>query len=208
MDFYTSVFQRGDKVYARGYTNGKRDTEVELYKPYMFIQKPNGKYRTLDVKPVELLDFDSISEAKDFINRYSDVSNMDIFGLDSYAYTYIFDNFKGEINYDPNIVKTVTIDIECAADEGFPDIEAADKEITAITIRTKGQSIVFGCGEFDNNDPDVAYIRCSSEKQLLAKFLEIWVKIDPYVFTGLIIVFFVIHYLVNRIKNLLGFSLE
>lgn len=206
MNFYTSVVQRGDKIYSRGFTDGKRDTEIEQYKPYMFIQKPNGKYKTLDGKPVERLDFDSISEAKDFLQRYSDVSNMEIYGLDAYAYTYIFDNFRGEINYDPNIINVVTIDIECAADEGFPDIEAADKEITAITLRTRGQSIVFGCGEFVNNDPDVAYIRCINEQKLLVKFLEIWEKLDPDIITGWNIEFFDIPYLVNRIKNLLGFA--
>ena len=206
MDFYTSVFQRGDKIYSRGFTNGKRDTEVEQYNPYMFIQKPNGTYKTLDGKAVERIDFDSISEAKDFLQRYSDVSNMEIFGLDMYTYTYIFDNFRGEINYDPNIINVVTIDIECAADEGFPDIEAADKEITAITLRVRGKSIVFGCGEFVNTDPDVTYIRCSDEKRLLVKFIEAWGILDPDIITGWNIEFFDIPYLVNRIKNLLGFS--
>ena len=206
MDFYTSVFQRGDKIYSRGFTNGKRDTEIEQYNPYMFIQKPNGKYKTLDGKAVERIDFDSISEAKDFVQRYNDVSNMEIFGLDMYTYTYIFDNFRGEINYDPNIINVVTIDIECAADEGFPDIEAADKEITAITLRVRGKSIAFGCGEFVNNDPDVTYIRCSDEKRLLAKFIEAWGILDPDIITGWNIEFFDIPYLVNRIKNLLGFS--
>lgn len=206
MDFYTSVFQRGDKIYARGFTNGKRDKLVETYKPYMFIQKANGKYRTLDNKPVEKLNFDSISEVKDFVGKYSDVSNMDIYGLDSFAYTYIFDNYQGEINYDPNIINVVTIDIECAADEGFPDIEAADKEITAITLRKNNHSIVFGCGEFINNNESVTYLRCTNEHNLLTKFLEVWIELDADIITGWNIEFFDIPYLVNRIKNLLGFG--
>ena len=99
MDFYTSVFQRGDKIYVRGFKNGKRSKFIENYHPYMFIQKQGGKYRTLDNKPVEKMQFDSISDAKDFIGRYEDVSNMEIYGLNAFTYVYIFDAFKGEINY-------------------------------------------------------------------------------------------------------------
>lgn len=206
MDFYTSVFQRGDKIYIRGYSNGKRETTVEYYKPYMFMQKTTGdKYKTLDGKPVARIDFDSITDAKDFIKRYDQVSNMEIYGIDTFSYTYLFDNFPGEINYDPSLVRVVTIDIECAADEGFPDIELADKEITAITLRTDGQSIVFGCGEFKTEDSSVHYIRCADEYVLLTKFLRIWQELDADIVTGWNIEFFDIPYLVNRIRNLLGF---
>ena len=53
MDFYTNVFQRGDKIYVRGYKDGKRERFFEMYKPYMFLQKTGGKYRTLDGKHVD-----------------------------------------------------------------------------------------------------------------------------------------------------------
>lgn len=206
MYFYTSVFQRGDRVFVRGYENGKRFSDEIYYKPYLFVSKPTGNYHTLDGRPVDKIKFDSIKEAKEFIERYKDISNMEIFGLEDFAYTYIFDNFKGEINYDPNQVRVVTIDIECAADEGFPDIEQANKEITAITLRTKGKSIVFGCGEFHTDDPNVHYVKCNDEYALLMKFIDTWVKLDIDIVTGWNIEFFDIPYLINRIKNLHGFD--
>jgi DNA polymerase elongation subunit (family B) len=206
MDFYTSVFQRGDKIYVRGYRSGKRHTYVEEYKPYMFIPKPDGKYKTIEGKPVDKIDFSSISDARDFINRYKDISNMEIYGYDNFAYTHIFDEFTGEIDYDPTLVKVGTIDIECKADEGFPDIELADKEITAITLRVDGQSIVFGCWEFKTEDSSVHYIRCANEATLLTKFIEVWQKLDLDIVTGWNIEFFDIPYLVNRIKNVLSFA--
>lgn len=205
-DFYTSIYQRGDKIYVRGYTNGKRERFVENYRPYMFIQKQGGPYRTLDGKAVEKMQFDSISDAKDFIERYSDVSNMDIYGLNAFAYVYIFDHFKGEINYDPNIIRIGNIDIEVAADEGFPDIQKADKEITAITLRFKGTNYVFGCGHFISNDPATSYLRCKNEYDLLAKFLMAWQNLDMDIITGWNVEFFDMPYLINRIKNLLGMA--
>jgi len=206
LDFYTSVFQRGDKIYVRGFKNGKRSKFIENYHPYMFIQKQGGKYRTLDNKPVEKMQFDSISDAKDFIGRYEDVSNMEIYGLNAFTYVYIFDAFKGEINYDPKTIRIGNIDIEVAADEGFPDIQKADKEITAIALRFQGTNYVFGCGHFISNDPNTSYLRCKNEYDLLAKFLLAWQHLDMDIVTGWNVEFFDMPYLVNRIKSLLGLS--
>lgn len=204
MDFYTSVFQRGNRIYIRGYKNGKRERYFEEYKPYLFLQKQGGKYRTLDGKSVDKMQFENIRDAKDFIERYSDVSNMDVYGLTSFPYLYIFDNFKGEINYDPNTINVGIIDIECAADEGFPDIQRADKEITAITLRCKGKSIIFGCGHYIIQSHDEHYVKCKNEYELLTKFIHGWHALDLDIVSGWNIEFFDIPYLINRIKNLLG----
>ena len=206
MKFYTNVFQRGDKVYVRGYDDGQLVEEIIPYKPYMFLPKKDGFYRTLEGKTVDKMQFESISDGKDFIERYKDVSNMDIYGLTHFMYLYIYDNYPGEIQYDPSLVSVVSLDIECAADEGFPDIQKADKEITAITIRKNGRSVVFGCGEFVSADPSVTYIKCKSEQELLFKFVQVWnhPTMKPDVMTGWNIEFFDIPYLINRMKQVIG----
>ena len=200
--FYTNVFQRGNRMYVRGFDKGLRYTDVVNYKPYLFITKNGGKYKTLDGKPVEKLEFDSITEARDFINRYDQVSNMEIYGLTTFPYLYIFDTFKGDIDYDPKLVNIATIDIECAADEGFPDIQRADKPITAITLRSRSRNYVFGCGDFHTDDDNTFYLKCKDEYELIQKFLECWEGLDLDVITGWNIEFFDIPYTVNRIKNL------
>jgi DNA polymerase elongation subunit (family B) len=177
-----------------------------MYKPYLFLQKQGGKYRTLDGKAVDKMQFESISDTKDFLSRYEDVSNMEVYGLTQYTYLYIFDHFKGEINYDPNVIKTAILDIECISDEGFPDIQRADKPITAITIRCKGRSIVFGCGYYACKQADEHYVRCKNEAELLSKFIAAWHALDLDIVTGWNIEFFDIPYLINRIKNVLGDS--
>ena len=139
--FYTSVFARGDKVYMRGFDKGMRIKDVVNYKPYLFIAKPNGKYKTLDGKSVEKLMFDGIRDARDFIQKYEDVANMDIYGLTAFPYVYIFDTFKGDIDYDPKIVNVVTLDIEVGGEDivGFPNIQTADQPVTAITLHLRGK---------------------------------------------------------------------
>ena len=200
--FYTNVFVRGNRVYVRGFDKGLRYTDVVNYKPYLFISKSDGKYKTLDGKPVDKLDFDSISEARDFLSRYEQVSNMDIYGLTAFPYLYIFDTFKGDVDYDPKKINIGTIDIECAADEGFPDIKRADKPLTAITLRCRNRNYVFGCGDFETNDENTYYLKCKDEYELIQKFLECWEQLDLDIITGWNIEFFDIPYIVNRVKLL------
>jgi DNA polymerase elongation subunit (family B) len=206
MKFYTNVYQRGDKIYVRGYENGQAVNFIEKYKPYLFLPKKDGFYRTLDGKPVDKMHFDSIYEAKDFVDKYKDVVNFDYYGLTNFPYVFIYDYYSGEIDYDPSVVSVVTIDIECAADEGFPDIQKADKEVTAITLRKNGKNVVFGCGEFVTDDEKTVYVRCKNEYELLDKFIKVWnhASWKPDIVTGWNIEFFDIPYLVNRIKLMLG----
>jgi len=206
MKFYTSVYQRFDKIYVRGYEDGQRVEFIEKYKPYLFLPKKDGFYRTLDGKQVDKMQFESIYDAKEFCDKYKDVQNFTYYGLTNYQYVFMYDYYNGEIQYDPSVVSVVTIDIECAADEGFPDIQAADKEITAITLRKNGKNIVFGCGDYVEHNDETKYIRCKDEFELLDKFVKVWnhPTWKPDVVTGWNIEFFDIPYTVNRIKNILG----
>lgn len=204
--FYTSVFSLGDKVYLRGYDEGKRIEHVINYKPYLFVPQQDGKYTTIDGKDVGKIEFSSIKEAKEFISTYEDVSNFDIYGLTNFPYLYIYDKFPGIIKYDVSLISIVSIDIECRSDNGFPSIAKADKEITAITIRKNGKSYVFGCGEFTTTDKSITYVKCNDEYELLSKFIQVWNfdSIKPDIITGWNIEFFDIPYLINRIKLILG----
>jgi len=185
---------------------GIRTKEVVRYKPYLFLPSEKGKYKTLDGKPVDKLNFDSVYEARDFIKRYEGVDNFEYYGLTNYQYLYIYDTYKGEVQYDPATINVVSIDIECASDDGFPNIQVADKAITAITLRSKGQSAVFGCGDFYTNDSKISYLKCEDEYDLLQKFLQVWQSDAwmPDILTGWNTEFFDIPYIVNRIRRLLG----
>jgi len=200
--FYTDFCKRGNQIFLRGYDKGLRISDKISYQPYLFIPKDNGKYRTIDGKPVDKLEFDSLNDAKDFLERYEGVSNMEIYGLTHFQYLYVFDEYRGDIDYDPKMVKVGILDIECAADDGFPDIQRADKPLTAITIRCRGRNYVFGCGEYSSRDDNTHYIQCKNEHELVLQFLDCWQKLDLDIITGWNIEFFDIPYLINRIKLL------
>jgi DNA polymerase elongation subunit (family B) len=98
------------------------------------------------------------------------------------------------------------LDIETDSSDGFPDIEKADKEITAISLSRKGEKVVFGFYPYTPKDPKVTYIHCEDEYSLLEKFLKVWQsgRFLPDVITGWNVEFFDIPYIVNRITNILG----
>lgn len=204
MKFYTNFFSRGNNIYVRGYDLGIRFEEKIKYEPYLFLEKKGGAYKTIDGKPVDKVSFDSMSEAREFIEQNETVVNRKLYGLTNFAYVYIYDNYGGDIDYDPKLIKVGSLDIECAADEGFPDIQKADKPITAITIRCLNRNYVFGCDDFNTDDDKTFYIKCKDEVQLLRKFLLCWKALDLDIVTGWNIEFFDIPYICNRIKFVLG----
>jgi len=209
MKFYTSAHSYRNQILLRGYEDGKRVQYKVPYKPYLFVNSRKGNdspYKTLKGQPVDRMDFDSMRDAREFITRYKDVSGMDIYGMTTFLYPYLLDAYPGEMQYDPSSISVVTIDIEVAADDGFPNIQTAEKEVTAITIRKNNELVVFGCGNFKTISENITYIKCKTEYDLLGKFLTVWQskQFAPDVITGWSIEFFDIPYLVNRITKLLG----
>lgn len=206
--FYTNVFQYGNRIFIRGYDKGIRIKKTVEYKPYLFFLNENGNYKTLDGRNVSKREFASIKEAKEFIESFKDVKSLDIYGLNQFSYMYIFDNYKGDIDYDPKMVNVVTLDIECGGDNiiGFPNIEEADQPITAITMHLRGKTASFGVKDFKPKDENNFYLKCKSEEDLLTKFFQVWESDSwsPDVLTGWNIEFFDIPYLINRVKKLFG----
>jgi len=206
LKFYTNVQIRGSKILHRGYEDGKRFSYAEPCRPYLFTGPVNYDtgYTTLKGQYVMKRDFDNPHHAQKYIKENTDIQGKNTYGLPMFAYTYINDNYKGELKYDADIVKTVYIDIEVAADEGFPDIQKADKEITAITLQYKEQIIAIGGQPYTPKQKNVQYIQAKDEANLLVRFLDCWQAIDPDIVSGWNVEFFDIPYIINRVTNIIG----
>lgn len=206
--FYTNVFQYGNKIFIRGFDKGIRVKKSVHYKPYLFLPDKNGNYKTLQGTNVSKMDFDDIKDAKKFIEDYKEVKNFNIYGLTHFAYTHIFDEYKGDIDYDPKIVNVVTLDIEVGGEDivGFPNIETADQPVTAITLHLRGKTASFGMKDFKPKSDKSYYLKCKSEVELFEKFMQLWQSDDwgPDILTGWNVEFFDIPYLINRMKRLFG----
>ncbi len=206
MHFYTNVTQHKNKILVAGYENNKRFYSQVNYKPYLFVPSKNeSKYRTIDNKSVEKITFDSIYDAKEFYRKYEDVDGFNIYGLNNFAYTYIYDTYKN-IKYDAAKIKTAILDIEVDTSEKYPVIDDADNIITAITLLYDDIIFVLGYGDYVTSDPKTKYLKCKDEHDLLHKFIKI-MSSDTYrpdVISGWNVELFDIPYCVNRIRNVLG----
>ena len=212
MFFYTDVSQYKDNLLIRGYKNGKRFKDIVKYKPYLFVpSKTPTQYSNVKGQYLERIDFDNIWDARRFIKKYKDVSNFKIYGMDKFIYPYISDTFTGSIQYDADKIKIMYIDIEVDSQDGFPDIELANKHINAITFRIGNIRTVLGLKEFDKtlltrikDIENVFYYQFDTEEDLLRAFLKLWRASDPDVVTGWNIDLFDIPYIVRRLRIVLS----
>jgi DNA polymerase elongation subunit (family B) len=203
MKFYTNFFVRGDSVHVRGYDNHKRFVERIPYRPTLYVpSRKKTKYSTVFGESVDSIEFGSISDAKEFINKYDDVEGFKIYGSTLFGYTCLNENYTDQFN--PEIVKIAYLDIEVASEDGFPEPELANQPVIAITVYVNGTYNVFGCGDYSHYRDDVTYSKSKDERSLLERFLDFWQASDPDIVTGWNVNLFDISYLHNRIKKVLG----
>jgi len=206
-NFYTNCITLGNRILYRGYEDGDRVQEQIPYKPSLFIadkSKNKSKFRTLDGKVVDRIEFGDIEEARDFVRKYQEVDNFLIYGNTNYHYCYLSDRFrKQQIDYDFDSLKILFLDIETSYTNGFPDPQTAQEPVIAITFRLKDHYFVFGTKDYIQAN-NVHYFKCENEKELLTKFIQQWEECDPDIISGWNIEEFDIPYLINRISKVLS----
>lgn len=208
MEFYTNISRYGNQLLYRGYKDGRRIQTKIPFSPTLYVPvEKSTAWKALDGKSVEPVRLETMREAKEFLERYKDVSNFEIYGNTNYIAQFVAEKFPNEIKFDPSLINITTIDIEVASDEGFPEPEQANYPITAITIKNNIDNTfyVFGLGDYDVSksimkDNRVKYEKCRDEHELLIKFIAHWGTPShmPDVVTGWNIRNFDIPYIINR----------
>ena len=208
MKFYTNIQLIGNQFLIRGYENGKHITHREEWKPTLFVpSKRKTKYKTLEGDSVEPIQPGFVRDCREFYKKYDEVENFKIYGNDRYVYQYISEKYpEDQIQFDIKKIRLVTIDIEVAAESGFPDVENVAEEMLLISLQDYATKKIttFGSRPFTNKDPNVNYIYCQNETILLTSFLAYWRKNLPEVITGWNSQMYDIPYLAGRINRILG----
>jgi DNA polymerase elongation subunit (family B) len=210
MKFYTNVQMVGDNFLVRGYENGKHFMIREKFSPTLFVpSKRDSRYKTLSGESVEPVQPGSVRECRDFIKKYDGVEGFKIYGNDRYIYQYISEKYpEDEIKFDTSKIKLVTLDIEVASENGFPDVESAAEEVLLITLQdyaTK-EIITWGQGPFKLKQGNHYYKQFNNEYDLLHDFINWWMieENTPEVVTGWNIQLYDIPYLARRLERILG----
>tara|TARA_Y100000590_G_scaffold470688_1_gene667824 strand:+ start:6336 stop:8822 length:2487 start_codon:yes stop_codon:yes gene_type:complete len=203
--FYTNVIEHKSKLLIRGVNNGKPFLSRINYQPTLYTPtKEKSIYQTLDGINLRPKTFASIYKAKEFKDTYKEMPQFKIYGMDRWPYQYIADEWGKDIEWDKNQIKIFTLDIECEAESGFPDVDTANETIICITVKNHSnkQIITWGTGDFITKQNNLTYVKCKNEKDLLLEFMKFWCKNHPDVITGWNVKFFDIPYLMNRMRKL------
>ena len=211
MKFYTNVFQIGNSMLIRGYDNGKHFSDRQEFHPTFFVpsKKKRSKWKTLDGQLVEPVKPGTIKDCREFIDKYSQVQGFNVYGNERYVHQYIAENYpQDEIKFDLSKIKLVTIDIEVAAESGFPDVFNVAEELLLITVQDYNTKFIttFGSRPYKTNPnrKNYRYVDCHNEKGLIDTFLRWWQDHTPEVVTGWNCELYDIPYLVGRVERLFG----
>jgi len=206
--FYTNVQLIGNQFLVRGVENGKRFETRDEFFPTLFVKtKKDSKYKTLSGEAVEPINPGTVKDCREFYKKYDEIDGFEIFGNDRYIYQYISEKYpEDEIKFDISKIKLVTLDIEVASEQGFPDVESCSEEILAITIQdyTTKEIVTWGVKPFNNKQKNVTYHYCPSEYELLNNFIGYWMLDVPDVVTGWNIQMYDIPYICKRLNRVLG----
>ena len=214
VSFYTNVSRFKSFILYRGLENGKRVQKKFKYGPTLFVSTPKPtKWKSIDGKPVAPVKFESMWDAKEWIEKNKGIAGRHIYGNTKHVAGFINDAFPGDIKFDRNQINVTSLDIEVASDDGFPEPESALKEVIAITIKNNIDNTYYVWGLQDYNVGSsimktnrVVYYKCETEKDLLISFLKHWSTPSqtPDVITGWNVEFFDMPYLINRIYRIFG----
>tara|TARA_Y100000589_G_scaffold14900_1_gene12130 strand:+ start:294 stop:2801 length:2508 start_codon:yes stop_codon:yes gene_type:complete len=211
MKFYTNVFQIGNSMLVRGYDNGRHFEDRVEFRPTFFVpsKRKRSKWKTLDGQLVDPIKPGTIKDCREFIDKYSQVQNFNIYGNERYVHQYISENYpEDEIKFDLNKIKLVTIDIEVAAENGFPDVFNVAEELLLITVQDYNTKFIttFGSRPYKTNPnrKNYRYVDCHSEEGLITTFVDWWQRHTPEVITGWNCELYDIPYLMGRMERLMG----
>ena len=206
MSFYTNVELIGDNVLYRGYENGQYVQSRTHFSPTLFMtSNKEEKYKTLTGKNVKPIQFDSPREAREFIGKYEDVHGVEVHGYERFLYQFISKEFPGEIDYDMSLMNIITIDIEVACENGFPDVESAAEDVLLITIKNMNTKKLITWSTRECDPPKGVEFRVFwTEQELLNDFVGWWVDNTPDIVTGWNCNLYDIPYLCRRIDRVLG----
>lgn len=205
-EFYTHVYANSSGIYYRGYADQKRvKQKIRDYRPSLFVPtNEHTEYKTIYGQPVKKMTFESVPEAYEFTRSNSCLDHDYVFGNTRYQFTWISDTFNDHIQFDMNLIRKVVIDIEVDSSRGFSNPSDPFAPIITITLSYRNKFYVFGVKPYRSSRPDVQYILCSDEADMLTKFIYFWKKIDFDILFGWNTDQYDIPYIVNRIERVLG----
>lgn len=183
------------------------------YKPYLYVDSPNGRFTSIFNTKIEKKTFENPFDRSKFVKNYGSrkfYENIDV------AQQFLLDNYC-TVNETPDFskydIRLVMFDIEVdpLPHGEFPTPDQAKAEINIITAydNLDKKYHVFSKKDYTgtNMGDNVDFRLCKDEKDLLRSFITFWTSKDyPDIVTAWNLNGFDMPYIVNRILKQLGDS--
>ena len=207
LNFYSNVFLSGEKIHYIGYEDGQRVQYRDTFSPVLYARcNEVTEFKTLEGHYAKEMSFDSVKDAREFIDEYKYVENFKIYGNDRFLYQYISSKFNDEqMDYDPSHLRIYTLDIETTSENGFPNVRETAESILCFSIKDFKTKKVITWGTREFNPPEgVEYRVFWTEEEMFKDFLSWWAQNTPDIITGWNVKLFDIPYMCRRIDRILG----
>jgi DNA polymerase elongation subunit (family B) len=218
---YTFYKTWGSNILFRYRKNGKSYAKkVDFYKPSLYTKAdasaPGDTVPSIFGYDLKRVQFDSIRDAKGFVNSYKDVEGFTIEGNSNYANQFIIELYDGKMpEFDPSQIRVGILDIEVNVPdgEGFPEPAEVKWPINGITFYDNFTDTYYCIGDkeyvHDAQDKDVGHLkveyqRCDGEVSLLKAMLRHFKEFNYDATSGWNSETFDMPYIVNRCYKILG----
>lgn len=211
-EFYTSVLRYGNNILYRGYKDGKRvQYKTQDFGPVFFIQSQNSTSGWTDLfgNPVEPIYPGTMRDCKEFIDTYSNVDNVKIYGNKNFVAQFIHNTFKEEVEWQTP--KIIYWDIETLPTSvGYSEPHIADGQISAVTfVDNNCRVYTFTFNDYNEkssllSDLNVAKYVFRNEVEMLRGIIEWLKRYDTDIYTGWNSNAYDMVYLLTRVSKILG----
>ena len=167
------------------------------YKPYAYMKSPSGTYRSLYGDKLKKVNFWT----------QEDLQKGDVFESDVPIETRVLVDMYGDSDEVSEGHRELFFDIEVEVTDGFPNPKIAANKITSIAVYDKvvDEYSVFIIANIKNRIKDNVVIESfQSEEELLQRFYQKYLEINPTILSGWNIDGFDIPYLYNRTVKVMG----
>lgn len=208
--FYTNYFLRGKYLYLRRIDNGVRSKEKIEISPKLYVHDKkgitDGTHRDIFGNPLVEMDFDTPSEARNFIKGYEDVEGFKILGFDRFESVKIDQLFPENIQYRLDQINVASVDIETEIGESFAKANDPHQRINAISLSINSVKIKsWSLYDVDVKcEKDAFHVYCNSEEQLMKLFLAEWRASEVDIVTGWNSSAYDLPYIAKRMELVIG----
>ena len=204
--YYVDVQILGNKILHTFYDNGVRNREKITFSPSLYTRSNKEEiYKTIYGQNLTKLDFIDISDAKDHIKQYSQLTNYELYGNNSWENNFISTMYQADsVDFVFSDLSISFLDIETTTDFNGVNVIDCPEEITLITVyNTKSGLITFGSKPYDGKYKET-YITCRDEHALLKRFSEYWTHHCPDILSGWNSNTFDVVYIIRRMEKILS----